>query len=1571
VIYDPSSDSLSSEKQVGSSEMSSNAPAVANNGNEMMIAYKGYSSNNIYYKIYRWVEHSPLVSSISLSSPLDNYHSITASVTASDVDGNLNSCSINLDGSTYSMTNSGSTWSKNFGILSAGSHSVTVTCTDSGGKSASSSRSFSVLDAEDPPTIDSFSISSPRDNHHSIIISVTASDANGNLDYCEANLDGSTYSMTNSGSTWSKDFGVLSLGPHSAGVTCYDTAGKSDSASESFTVVDVEIPEVDLTISPSPAKDGHIVTFTITATTAYGDITSCELKIDGVSIPIQSDGDNWIIYASFYTLKTYLAEASCFTSLGKSKTVSESFQVIHQDDPPEVDFIVPVWGQEGSEVPILFNVTDDYGLDVCDIRVKISGQTVWSNSTQANGLRKISGSILATFDYAEDDNGNIYDTYNWEFECRDTGGNTPVSKTSSIKIYQVYPVLLKSGSLQGIPFEGHPYVSDTYGNPNMYYERYMVKFPWYDPLQYPDSHDYSLCELTAFRPQSIQDTGQADYSKDGYIFYCEKYSPASDIIHWFSPFLIEMEWLSFYFIKDQEYPGFETWDSFACVNPRLLHHPMLVNDLYLSTFTNQNQPLCLPNPATYAAPYECNGRPCINITHLLEITGVYDALASLAPPTPSPTTGLSIEELNAAALRYAYGASSSSDFPQGGSANPPLDTFQKAYWDPAKVSKSERTNNNPIKVYLHTYWTDQANGEINEISHKRFPNLNADYTSEAEAKDTYIEESNGDKIKLQRCAAEVFIPELNNHEGLTVIFDWIDPVSTSCWWGIHYTQIDMYDFDWDNKLDAITSSINYEAIKRDIDNLNNYDPNMVIMQSVVSFMIGNYFDGSKIGTALKFIDYIVMLMEIHDAIENEDYVALAAIGFEEGLTTQLSGKPYLIPESATDLSQVSFSSQPANKRSDGIRLFSDEYLPILINILQNNRRSENSLSFESPPSGPVDESVQDPLAQSDAIDYSVKKITNVNYFLEHLAESGELDGYASQEVQVAALSSPSDELPLLSAHATDGTYIRKNPVTGEIESTIENAKYIEDTENGLVSIIVPVGVDVTFNVQSEEQFTTKDFAVGYIQEQGETQVENHFGVIQEGVTNDYTSTIDETGQVTTKETPNNLPTLTVDDIIVYEGETIYIDPIVSDPDGDSISLTFSGKMNSDTWETGFDDSGVYTVTVGASDGSSLITQDLTMTVLNVNRPPVLELIPDITVKESEHIRIIPIAYDPDNDDNVLAFSFSYPLDEEGKWQTDYSSAGTYLVNVTVSDGNLNETQEVKIVVEDVHWRPVAVGGSSSAISDSVTEIVEEAFEEMREGITKEITVEIKKLKEELAQDILDRVYEGLDAKIEEKLEGFEMNEERKTFMPEGSDKKHTTISKKFTNTQPETLKDIVIVEEIPKEVAQFASELEFKDTEHLIIIQEDPVVAWKYDEIQPGETKEIGYTVNKEVEVETDNIYVVSTVVEEFRAEPEEPESGELSVLESSEIQGAMVYSGPSLIHIYVGFASVIAILVAIYFFHNHSVPFSQPDISFKFTPNSRRNGHKKVNTDKVADEFLKIISTLPESVKQDWKELT
>jgi uncharacterized repeat protein (TIGR01451 family) len=189
----------------------------------------------------------------------------------------------------------------------------------------------------------------------------------------------------------------------------------------------------------------------------------------------------------------------------------------------------------------------------------------------------------------------------------------------------------------------------------------------------------------------------------------------------------------------------------------------------------------------------------------------------------------------------------------------------------------------------------------------------------------------------------------------------------------------------------------------------------------------------------------------------------------------------------------------------------------------------------------------------------------------------------------------------------------------------------------------------------------------------------------------------------------------INEIIVDEFATDeFVEITSTDPDGDALSLTLvSGPDflslidHGDGTAIGLltpdgDDAGIYTATVEATDDGTPplnALQEFTITVIDINQPPILEPISDVDIDEGEAVTGPINASDPDGDG--MTFQFEGPDfcvigddgDGNGTWQCapDHDDGGTYTVTVTViDDGELSRSDSVTftVTVHNVNQAPL-------------------------------------------------------------------------------------------------------------------------------------------------------------------------------------------------------------------------------------------------------------------------------------------
>lgn len=169
---------------------------------------------------------------------------------------------------------------------------------------------------------------------------------------------------------------------------------------------------------------------------------------------------------------------------------------------------------------------------------------------------------------------------------------------------------------------------------------------------------------------------------------------------------------------------------------------------------------------------------------------------------------------------------------------------------------------------------------------------------------------------------------------------------------------------------------------------------------------------------------------------------------------------------------------------------------------------------------------------------------------------------------------------------------------------------------------------------------------------------------------------------------------------------------VSLPGGASFTDHGDGSATFD-WTPSFDQAGIYPVTFIAVDDSAAADSEVVeITVVNVNRPPVIDPINDYTVPEGDTI-IIPVsATDPDGGIPVLTVSvlpsnatFTDHLDGTGEifFAPDYEQAGIYALSIYASDGIVTDSVSLTITVANTNRPPVLdpVGPHSGAVDSAL------------------------------------------------------------------------------------------------------------------------------------------------------------------------------------------------------------------------------------------------------------------------------
>lgn len=216
------------------------------------------------------------------------------------------------------------------------------------------------------------------------------------------------------------------------------------------------------------------------------------------------------------------------------------------------------------------------------------------------------------------------------------------------------------------------------------------------------------------------------------------------------------------------------------------------------------------------------------------------------------------------------------------------------------------------------------------------------------------------------------------------------------------------------------------------------------------------------------------------------------------------------------------------------------------------------------------------------------------------------------------------------------------------------------------------------------------------------------------------------------------------DQTILEGQPIHIALLASDPNGDPLtysSTTLPGGATLDPmtgafdWAPGYFQHGVYQVPFTVGDGVLSTTVTTTITVLNVDAPPVFNDLGSWSMDEGQQINFRAFALDPNNPGFIpqerlpdgsltplegTAPTISYtvsglpagatfdPQTDIFNWQTGYTDAGRYLVTFTATnDGDgtgvpLSATVSVPITIINVNRAPQITFIANQTVNDATT-----------------------------------------------------------------------------------------------------------------------------------------------------------------------------------------------------------------------------------------------------------------------------
>ncbi len=195
-------------------------------------------------------------------------------------------------------------------------------------------------------------------------------------------------------------------------------------------------------------------------------------------------------------------------------------------------------------------------------------------------------------------------------------------------------------------------------------------------------------------------------------------------------------------------------------------------------------------------------------------------------------------------------------------------------------------------------------------------------------------------------------------------------------------------------------------------------------------------------------------------------------------------------------------------------------------------------------------------------------------------------------------------------------------------------------------------------------------------------------------------------------TVNRPPVLnTIGNKTINEGILLQLTISAQDPDGDILTYSatnlpsganFNASTRTFSWTPNYTQAGNYQVTFSVSDGSVSVSKTITITVNNVNQPPVANAGLDQTVSTGTKITFNGVG-SSDPDGSIVSYTWDFGDNTSGSGVStthSYGTAGVYTVTLTVSDNEGLTAKDTSVVTVNPAKPKAPTNLTATAISST-------------------------------------------------------------------------------------------------------------------------------------------------------------------------------------------------------------------------------------------------------------------------------